>query len=202
MKKLKSLAIALMACMLLVCSIVLTACGNSEQTYKSSVTFNDDNPAPAEILAGNSKNETTLVVKDGTYTFTKTSYGAEETDSTYLVSEKWYTSYKIVYQYVFTGTCTVDGDKINLSVPSSATKLAYMEFDVHALYPSRFPIAPTVAGGQSDIATTTTDVITLSATDGDMIYFNGLYIQTVSASGEAAKAQTVTVSGETIVSVE
>ncbi len=201
MKHIKILVIALLTCTLLLGCLSLTACGAKEKTYIASASFNDDNPAGSEILTGSSmaKVETVLVVNGDTYTLTKTSYGAVEEDTSKVVEGKWYTAYKMAFQFVFEGSCTVDGDKVVLSVPTSAKKLCYYQFDVHAKYPSRFPIVTTVHGSQEDIATTTSDVVTLSATDAEMIYFNCLYIQT--NSGDAVKAQTYTVKDGAIVSV-
>ena len=103
----------------------------------------------------------------------------------------WYTSYQMVFQFVFTGTCSADGDKITLEAPTEATKLVYYQFDVSALYPSRFPLKMTTGENKDPVA--------MTASDEDMKYFNCLYIEVTDKT--SAGTQTVTVDGDKIVSV-
>ncbi len=197
MKRTKMMGkIATVACLMLVVAVVCftaTACGTSE--YSAAIELTDAMSAEekAPYVSGTSmkKYESRLVVDGESYTFTKTAYGGEQTDTNLIDEAYWYTSYQMVFQFVFTGTCSADGDKITLEAPTEATKLVYYQFDVSALYPSRFPLKMTTGENKDPVA--------MTASDEDMKYFNCLYIEVTDKT--SAGTQTVTVDGDKIVSV-
>lgn len=197
MKRTKMMGrIAVAACLMLLAAVVCftaTACGISE--YSAAIELTDAMGAEEKevYVSGTSmkKYETRLVVDGDSYTLTKLAYGGDQTDENLIDEAYWYTSYQMAFCLEFKGTCSTDGDKVTLEAPSEATKLVYYQFDVSALYPSRFPLKMTTGENKDPVA--------MTATDGDMKYFNGLYIEVTDKT--SAEKQTVTVDGDKIVSV-
>lgn len=196
MKKIKMMGrIAATACMILLAMVVCfsaTACGVSEYTATMELTDSMSEEDKAPYVSGTSikKMETSLTVDGDMYTLVKTSYGGEQTDASLIDEAYWYTSYQMAFRFEFKGACSKDGDKVTLEVPTEATKLVYYQFDVSALYPSRFPLSMTTDDSKDPVAVT--------ASDADMKYFNGLYLMN---TDEAAAQQVATVDGDTIVSI-
>lgn len=205
MAKFRSLFSVLGVCAASACFFLLSACGSSAATYSSSMTLSSDGDSTyvGGYMAILTDHEAELVVEGGEYTLTKTLWGAEETDDQYIYDDLWFTSYACVLQFTFSGTCTDNGDgTISLDVPTSGTKLVYYEggqdMSTSASLVTIFPISASV----TEDLYGTADPEELTADDEDMAYFNGQYLRMLSVYGETPLAQTATVSGETLVSVE
>lgn len=186
-------ALFVLTLVVFVCFTAVACGGVAEYSATKELTdsMSEEEKAPYVSGASVKKLESVLVVDGDSYTLTKTSYAGAQTDEALIDETLWYTSYQIAFRFEFKGTCSKDGDKITLEVPTEATKLVYYQFDVSSLYPNRFPLKMTTGDSKDPVA--------MTASDPDMKYFNGMYIELTDKT--SAEKQVVTVDGETIVSV-
>lgn len=192
MKKAKKFFVGVTVVVAAAACMALAACGGSDAatTYTTKLTgsanFATDcyNSGYISSLfdAETSTYTVTLVIEGGKYTYTKELYSDSDLSDRQSGEYSAHSIFNIKYSFI--GTCSVDGNEIKLSAPTSVT---YME-QWSAL--SEYGMTENIP------ETTTTDKGVTTPNSGANVFdfFEGFYWYP-NGSGE----QTVTVSGSTIV---